>query len=82
MQHFKTALREGALALPQLLNNHVSALKLSYDPDSPHQSITVKRRHIWGDVQRCFRKLDTNMKLPFRVVFVGEPAQYQVAGVS
>ena len=66
---------EGALALPQLVNDHVSALKLSYDPDSPQQSVTVKHHHIWGDVQRCFRKPNTNLKLPLRVVFVGEPAQ-------
>lgn len=60
-----------------LLEQHVSAFNLSYNPDSPHQSITVRRRYIWNDVQRCFSKPYTNLKVPIKVVFVGEPAADQ-----
>lgn len=52
----------------------MKALNLS---ESLHQSITVRRHHIWNDVQRCFRKTYTNLQLPIKVVFVGEPAEDQ-----
>ena len=61
----------------ELLGEHVKAFNLSYLPDSPHQSITVRRRYICSDVQRCFRKLYTNLQLPIKSVFVGEPAADQ-----
>ena len=61
----------------ELLGEHVKAFNLSYLPDSPHQSITVRRRYIWSDVQRCFRKPYTNLQLPIKAVFVGEPAADQ-----
>ena len=35
----------------------------------------VRRRHIWTDVQRCFRKDYTNLELPIRIVFVGEAGE-------
>ena len=55
----------------------MKAFNLSYLPDSPHQSITVRRRYIWSDVQRCFRKPYTNLQLSIKAVFVGEPAADQ-----
>ena len=63
--------------LPELLGDHVKSLNLSFSPEANHQSITVRRRYIWNDVQRCFRKAYTNPKLPIKVVFVGEAAEDQ-----
>ena len=38
---------------------------------------TVKRWHIWSDIQRTFGKPCTNPTCPLRVVFIGEPAEDQ-----
>lgn len=70
-------LEGSTLKLVDILGDHVKALNLDCSPESPHQSITVRRRHIWNDVQRCVRKTYTNLKLPIRIVFVGEPAEDQ-----
>ena len=59
--------------LQELLSTHVFSLNLNDQPGSPHQPITVRRWYIWNDAQRCFRKSYTNVNLPIKVKFVGEP---------
>ena len=60
-----------------VLLNHVNDLELKNGLDDPCQYVTVRRKHIWSDVKRCFSKEYTNVSLPLRVIFVGEPAADQ-----
>ena len=64
-------------ALSDILQKHVEDLQLQCGLDDPHQLVTVRRKHIWSDIKRCFSKQYTNFTLPLRVIFVGEPAANQ-----
>ena len=65
------------LTLPEILHKHVEDLQFRCGLDDPHQLVTVRRKHIWSDVKRCFGKVYTNFTLPLRIIFVGEPAADQ-----
>lgn len=61
----------------EVLSQHVKELDLHDGLDDPHQLVTVRRRHIWDDIKRCFQKPYTKHTLPLKVIFVGEPAADQ-----
>ena len=63
--------------LSHILHKHVDDLQLQCGLDDPHQLVTVRRKHIWSDVKRCFSKGYTNVTLPLRIIFVGESAADQ-----
>ena len=58
----------------EVMSQHVKDLDLHDGVDDPHQLVTVRRRHIWDDIKRCFKKPYTKHALPLKVIFVGEPA--------
>ena len=67
----------GSHTLSDILQKHVEELQLQCGLDDPHQLVTVRRKHIWSDVKRCFDKAYMNFNLPLRIIFVGEPAADQ-----
>ena len=50
-----------------ILQEHNDQLEISHDVDCPHQLVTVRRRHLWEDLNKLLSKPYYRLELPVKV---------------